>query len=99
AEPVDVSPAAIATAKRGPLVGIPGAPATIAPPLTPAESAWTVCDGPTGTTVIVGRQPHQDIDRLGVGSAVLVTPSGGSAAATFLLYDGRRAQVDLRNNA
>src|SRR6185436_18319504 len=70
AEPVDVSPAAIAAAKRGPLVGIPGEPATIAPPLTPAESAWTVCDGPAGTTVLVGRYPPQGIDRLGAGRAV-----------------------------
>ncbi len=33
------------------------------------------------------------------GPGVLVTPRGGSAAVTFLLYDGRRARVDLRHPA
>ena len=99
ADPARVGGTAIATAKRGPLVGIPGAPSAIGVPLTPDESAWTVCDAPTGTTVIAGYHPQDGADRLDGQHAVLVMPKGGSSATTYLVYDGRRAQVDLRNAA
>ena len=46
--------AAIDTAQRGPLLGIPGAPAAIPVPLGDAESGWTVCDDATSTIVIAG---------------------------------------------
>src|SRR6185312_9412164 len=36
-------------AERGPLLGIPGAPAVIAKPLSERESAWTICDETTMT--------------------------------------------------
>jgi type VII secretion protein EccB len=92
--PQVVSPADIDKAKRGPLLGIPGAPAVIANPLSQEESAWTVCDAAT-TTVIAGR-----MDEFGGRDNqpnVLVTPRAEGAASTYLLYDGWRAQVDLRN--
>jgi type VII secretion protein EccB len=94
ARPAVVSPADIDKAKRGPLLGIPGAPAVIAKPLSDEESAWTVCDDTT-TTVIAGRTDH--FGRPGTQPNVLVTARSESAATTYLLYDGRRAQVDLRN--
>ena len=50
AKPEIVSEAEIDKAKRGPSLGIPGAPAVIAKPLTGDESAWTVCDTTTGAT-------------------------------------------------
>lgn len=84
----------IEAAKRGPLLGIPGAPADIAEPLSEEESAWTVCDDAT-TTVIAG-----DVDGLDRGRrepGVLVTARSEGAASTYLLYEGRRAEVDLRN--
>jgi type VII secretion protein EccB len=96
ANPEVVSASALRTTKRGPLVGIPGAPATIAAPLGETESAWAVCDDPTGTTVIAGAVLR---DRLVSGRSVLVTPRSESAATTYLLYDGWRAKVDLRNRA
>ena len=96
AGPEIVSAADIDKAKRGPLLGTPGAPAVIAKPLTDEESAWTVCDSTT-TTVIAG---HPDvIDRAAPQPTVLVTPRAESAATTYLLYDGWRAEVDLRNPA
>lgn len=95
AKPEPVSADAIAKAKRGPLLGIPGAPAAIGTPLTQAESAWTVCDHTT-TTVTAGRH---GIDRDARQPTVLVRPRSESAATTYLLYDGRRAEVDLRNPA
>lgn len=92
--PALVSTSALNRAKRGPLLGIPGAPDAIAAPLRADESGWTVCEDATErTTMLVGRPPSQlDSDR-----NVLVTPRGESAATTYLLYGGRRARVDLRN--
>ncbi len=95
ASPVAVGEADIARAKRGPQVGIPGAPATIGAPLT--DPSWTVCDDDL-TVVVVGAAPSV-IDRLDRTRSVLVTPRGESAAPTYLLYDGRRAEVDLRSTA
>jgi type VII secretion protein EccB len=94
--PEAVSAAAISNADRGPLIGIPGAPAEISPPLGEDESGWAVCDDETGTTVIAGAFAG---DRFSTGPAVLVTPRGESAASTYLLYGGWRAKVDLRNRA
>lgn len=97
AGPEVVSTAEIAKAKRGPLLGIPGAPAAIAKPLTDNESAWTVCDSTTTTTLIAGHPQRADND--GRQPSILVTARSESAATTYLLYDGRRAQVDLRDPA
>lgn len=93
ANPVVVEEKDIARAKRGPQVGIPGAPATIGTPLT--DQSWTVCDDDL-TVAIVGAAPSA-IDRLDHSRSVLVTPRGEVAAPTYLLYDGRRAEVDLRS--
>jgi len=93
AAPVPADQASIATLKRGPLMGIPGAPASIGEPLR--DTAWTVCDDDR-TVVAVGRS---DVDHLDSSRPVLVTPRGESAATTYLLYDGQRATVDLRNVA
>ena len=95
-EPELVSTSALDRVKRGPLVGIPGAPDTIAVPLGASESTWTVCEDSTErTTVLVGHlSAHLDSEQ-----NVLVTPRGESAATTYLMYDGHRARVDLRNHA
>lgn len=95
ANPVSVGESDIASAKRGPQVGIPGAPASIGMSLT--DQPWTVCDDEL-TTVIVGADPSV-IDRLDRTRSVLVTPRGEAAAPTYLLYDGQRAEVDLRSIA
>ncbi len=101
ANPEIVGDAAINRAKRGPLVGIPGAPSVIANPLTDDESDWAVCDKETGpsqstTTVMAAAD---GADRLDPKQSVLVTPHPRGAAPTFLLYDGWRAKVDLRDAA
>jgi type VII secretion protein EccB len=96
ANPEAVSMSAISNSKGGPLVGIPGAPATIAPPLGEHESGWAVCDDATTTTVIAGAAFGEG---LAAGHSVLAMPRSESAASTYLLYDGWRAKVDLRNRA
>jgi type VII secretion protein EccB len=95
ASPELVSQSVINNAKRGSLVGIPGAPAAIAPPLSFDESGWAVCDDSTTTTVIAGQMQG----RLDAGRSALVTPRSESAATTYLLYGGWRARVDLRDHA
>jgi type VII secretion protein EccB len=95
ANPVVVAEAAIASARRGPAMGIPGAPAAIGAPL--AAPSWMVCDSDR-TVVIVGAETSAT-DRLDDARSVLVSPRGEGPATTYLLYDGRRAEVDLRNPA
>jgi type VII secretion protein EccB len=96
ARPEIVDAADIDEAKRGPMLGIPGAPTVIGKPLTRGESAWTVCDD-TATTLIAGSPDAMALNARQPG--VLVTARSESAATTYLLYDGRRAEVDLRNPA
>ena len=90
ANPVTAESDSIDRATRGPRVGIPGAPARIGRPVD--ARTWTVCDDER-TVVIGGDAP------VGRAAPVLVTPRGESAATTYLLYDGHRAKVDLRNAA
>jgi len=93
ASPVAAAEASIAAFERGPLMGIPGAPAAIGAPLR--GPAWTVCDDER-TVVAIG---PSDVDHLDSTRPVLVTPRGEGAAITYLMYDGQRAAVDLRNLA
>lgn len=95
-DPRTVGPRALTDARRGPQVGIAGAPATIGPALSPQDAGWTVCDTATSTTVLVGPPPSGTLGRDG---AVLVSARSEGPAVTYLLYDGRRAAVDLRDAA
>jgi len=97
ADPHVVSQQAVDSARRGTQVGIPGAPQQIATPLSAEESAWTVCDDARGETIVVAGRIADGTVTSGVG--VLVTPRDVRSATTYLLYDGRRARVDLRHPA
>ncbi len=90
ADPQPVSGAAIAAAKHGASVGIPGAPQSIGTPLLEAETSWTVCDG-RQTTLFVGPTPP-----IAEKQTVLVTGPTGTA---YLLYDDKRAVVDVEDPA
>jgi type VII secretion protein EccB len=98
ADPLPVDDAAISAAKRGPLVGIPGAPTQIDVPLGAGETAWTICEDveKASTTLVAGRSTGP-LTPLRRGRALLVSPRGETA--TYLLFDGHKAQVDLRDNA
>ena len=93
--PQPVSRRAVDTARRGPMLGIPGAPDVLANPLTTAESGWAVCDDGSATTVIAGTRPTLSQ----AAGNVLVVARDDIAASTYLLFDGHRARVDLRNAA
>ena len=105
ANPKPVREADLAHAKRGPLLGIPGAPPLVGTPLSGDESTWTICDadGAGATTVIAGStrdapvSPDPPMRPLAPEQAVLVAAPTGSP--TYLLYDGQRALVDLADSA
>ncbi|MGE2718218.1 type VII secretion protein EccB [Mycolicibacterium celeriflavum] len=91
-----VSASAVDGSTRGATLGIPGAPDAIGSPLRGDESKWLVCDDDSAlSTVIVGPAA----DARAAEGGVLVEATGEGAAATYLLYDGSRARVDLRNPA
>ncbi|MEE4024808.1 type VII secretion protein EccB [Gordonia sp. PKS22-38] len=107
--PTSVSDGKLAPYPRGPLLGIPGAPAALHSSAHDGVSYWTVCDeaevspsvsGESITLSVIGDRPQLGggIDAAGPDDAVLAT-SGGT---TFLVYtvdrDGQpttvRAEVD-----
>ncbi|MCH9666927.1 MAG: type VII secretion protein EccB [Actinomycetia bacterium] len=97
ADPRTIGQRAVDNAHRGPRLGIPGAPEHISTPLAAGESGWTVCDDARGETLVIAGEIDSSAAKLGPG--VLVRSREGGAGATFLLYDGRRARVDLRHPA
>lgn len=99
ADPQPVRESDLRRTKRGPLLGIPGAPQLLGEPLSAGESGWTICDTPeTGaTTVVVGPTDQSSVRRLAPDHGVLVAPAAGSPA--YLLYNGQRAVVDLADTA
>jgi type VII secretion protein EccB len=99
ANPLPVRESDLGHTKRGPLLGIPGAPQLLGELLSADESAWTICDSDvTGaTTVVVGPTDGSSVRRLGSDRALLVAPTSGSPA--YLLYNGQRAVVDLADVA
>ena len=99
ANPRPVRESQLGRTKRGPLLGIPGAPQLIGQPLSANESAWTICntDGTAATTIVVGAVEGSSVRRLSPDQAALVAPASGSPA--YLLYNGQRAVVDLADAA
>ena len=100
ANPQPVPESELGRTKRGPLLGIPGAPQLLGQPLTGDESAWTICDTDdnAATTIVVG--PHRRIVE-----SISWLPNGPSwspparVRRAYLLYNGRRAVVDLADAA
>lgn len=101
--PTWVRPAEIAKHPTGPLIGIPGAPPTLVPS-TGAPSAWAICDTagsprraePPVVTAIAG-----SLTRTG-RAAPLAADAGVLArfqGATYVIWGGRRSQVDPADRA
>jgi type VII secretion protein EccB len=99
ANPQPVAESQLRRTKRGPLLGIPGAPQLLGPPLSGDDAVWTICDtdGGTATTVVVGPTGGPSVHRLTRDQALLVAPAPGPPA--YLLYNGERAVVDLADTA
>ncbi len=98
ATPDVIKEAELRKAKRGALLGIPGAPTVLPEPLAADESQWTVCDDAAGTTVIAGPGASEvGAQPLPGGRTVLARSRSDSV--TYLLYDGRRARVSVADLA
>ncbi|OBG29242.1 type VII secretion protein EccB [Mycobacterium sp. 852002-51057_SCH5723018] len=90
---------------RGNLIGIPGAPERMVQNAS-HDANWTVCDAVSGTsraahstgvTVIGG-----PLDSNGARAAAVHTNQGvlvDSGTGSWLLWDGKRSQIDLANHA
>ncbi len=90
---------------RGNLIGIPGAPERMVQNAS-HDANWTVCDAVSGTsrgahstgvTVIAG-PPYDE----GARAAAIHANQGilvDNAGSTWLLWDGKRSQIDLANHA
>jgi type VII secretion protein EccB len=98
ATPAVVVESALQGSKRGATLGIPGAPTDLPDPLSSADSRWAVCDDAQGTTVVAGPAVGElRLEPLRGGHTELVRSR--TEAATYLLYDGRRARVDTADPA
>jgi type VII secretion protein EccB len=97
ADPQPVPESELSQSDRGPLLGITGAPQLLGTPLADSDVQWTVCDSRAGTRIVVGRAEGAQSHALPHEQALLVKPAYGHS--TYLLYDGRRAVVDLRESA
>ncbi|WP_107654195.1 type VII secretion protein EccB [Nocardia suismassiliense] len=108
AEPHGVKDSKLNSMPRGPMVGIPGAPSALPGSSQGSRSEWSLCEtiplsqggsaaSATGgtTTVIAGRPALGDrIRTVTKDEALLVKRSD----KTYLVYDGRRAEVDPANS-
>lgn len=103
AKPSIVKDSAIATRPRGPLVGIPGAPSALPFDAKGTGRTWTVCDtvsaddDSASNSVLIG-SVNSTGDRaapLQSGEALLLA----SGDRTYLVYEGRRAEIDLGDRA
>lgn len=99
ADPQPVRESELSHTKRGPLLGIPGAPQLVGPLLSGDEAVWTICDAGnnSATTVVVQPAERSSAGRMTNGQAILAT--AGSGSPTYLLYNGKRAAVDLTDPA
>jgi type VII secretion protein EccB len=107
ANPTFVKAAELAKYPQGPTVGIVGAP-TAMPVRTGDASQWAVCDtapAPTLTSAASGSPVVTAIAgpvTVGQRSAPLGMPSAILAShddKTYVIWDGRRSQIDLSNKA
>ncbi|KLO26643.1 hypothetical protein ABW16_19270 [Mycolicibacter heraklionensis] len=89
ADPRPVDGKAVGLARRGPPLGIPGAPSVLGATL-PDAVTWSLCQDSAGTTLIVGADPLPSA-RLDPQQAVPVSSESG---ARYLLVNGRRVAVD-----
>ncbi|WP_067711894.1 type VII secretion protein EccB [Nocardia yamanashiensis] len=105
--PTSVKDSKLSSVPRGPILGIPGAPAALPGTRQGDRSQWTLCDivqlSATGgaassagatTTAIAGGLELSDRMRKADSSAALLVRKGDKS---YLIYDGKRAEVDPQN--
>ncbi|MET9287663.1 type VII secretion protein EccB [Nocardia beijingensis] len=103
AKPATVKESELGKKPRGQLIGIPGAPASLPFDKEGKGRAWTVCDtlqldgtNKATTSVLIGDpELGAKASAMETGNALLVKGKD----ATYLVYDNKRARVDMNNNA
>ncbi|QIS02308.1 type VII secretion protein EccB [Nocardia brasiliensis] len=97
--PTSVKDDKLSALPRGPLLGIPGAPAALPGPAERDRSEWTLCEDISAglrSTVLAGpARLDGQLRPAAPGEAVLVSNDG----VTYLIYDGKHARVDKGNEA
>ncbi|WP_227998555.1 type VII secretion protein EccB [Nocardia australiensis] len=106
--PTSVKDSKLAAMARGPLLGIPGAPAALPGSKQGDRSDWSLCESVelsiTGsaasasgvtTTVFTGAPQLDDRVRTSAAADSLLVRHG---AKTYLIYEGKRAEVDPANS-
>jgi len=99
AAPASVKDSKLAGLPRGPLLGIPGVPAALPGPADSDRSDWTLCDDvSTGvkSTVLSGPPQLGPMTREAAADEALLVSQG---QATYLVYDGKHARIDMGNTA
>ncbi|GAF51005.1 type VII secretion protein EccB [Rhodococcus wratislaviensis] len=101
--PVIVKESELDTRPRGALVGIPGAPSALPTGDPAAKTPWTVCDSieadghrSVTTSVIVGETESTEGGGALTGDQALLT---STSDASYLIYEGKRARIDLDDPA
>ena len=108
-DPATVKSSELDRFPRGNLIGIPGAPERMVQN-TSRDANWTVCDGITGTShavhstgvTVIGGRPDSTGARaatLDPKQAILVEASNDKGTSTWLLWDGKRSQINLADRA
>ncbi|MFQ6393046.1 type VII secretion protein EccB [Nocardia sp. KC 131] len=102
--PTSVKESKLGDIPRGPLVGIPGAPAALPGSSAGGGSIWTLCDtvplSSWGTVTSTGAKSTVIAGRLDTDAAAAQPLDSAQAllvireGKTFLLFDGKRAEVD-----
>ena len=101
ASPAVVGDDKLRAVSLGPMVGIPGAPQQLPGRGQQVSGPWTVCDSVdgdriVGTSVIAGGAAIGDGIAELTGKEALLVERDGQA---HLVYDGKRARVDLEDHA
>ncbi|WP_406236338.1 type VII secretion protein EccB [Nocardia sp. NBC_01009] len=106
--PNSVKDSKLAALPRGPMLGIPGAPAALPGSRQGNRSDWSLCESvelsitgsaasATGvrTTVLAGKPVLDDHIRVAAAEESLLVRRGDK---TYLIYDGKRAELDPANS-
>ncbi|MGW5450604.1 type VII secretion protein EccB [Nocardia sp. NPDC003979] len=107
--PTSVNDRKLDSAPRGPILGLPGAPGALPASKQSERSDWTLCDtvqlsksgsaisSPGVVTTMVAGRPHLNaVIREAAPAAALLVSRGDK---TYLIYDGKRAEIDTKNTA
>ncbi|MRH88651.1 type VII secretion protein EccB [Nocardia sp. SYP-A9097] len=112
--PKSVKDAKLNSVPRGPILGIPGAPSALPGSSQGDRSQWTICDtvqlsasggaasssGATTTAIAGEIELSERVKQADAGTALLVrgVDKTTNVEKKYLIYDGKRAEVDVQDS-